>query len=44
VAARGVELLVVKAARAGGCETLITEDLNAGQTIAGVRIENPFAV
>lgn len=36
--------MIVTAARTGGCETLITEDLNAGQTIAGVRIENPFAV
>jgi predicted nucleic acid-binding protein len=35
--------LVVAAARAGGCETLVTEDLAAGATIAGVRVENPFS-
>ncbi len=35
--------LVVAAARAAGCETLVTEDLAAGSTIAGVRIEDPFA-
>lgn len=35
--------MIVAAAGAGACESLLTEDLNAGQTIAGVRIENPFA-
>ncbi|MEO5576421.1 MAG: PIN domain-containing protein [Gaiellaceae bacterium] len=35
--------LIVAAARAGGCETVLTEDLAAGSTIGGVRIENPFA-
>ena len=34
--------LVVAAACAAGCDTLVTEDLAAGSTIAGVRIENPF--
>jgi predicted nucleic acid-binding protein len=34
--------LVVAAARAAGCETLVTEDLAAGSTIAGIRIENPL--
>jgi predicted nucleic acid-binding protein len=34
--------LVLAAARAAGCDTLITEVLAAGSTIAGVRIENPF--
>jgi predicted nucleic acid-binding protein len=35
--------LVVAAARAAGCDTLVTEDLAAGSTIAGVDIEDPFA-
>ena len=34
---------IVQAARAAGCGTLFSEDLNAGQTIAGVKIVNPFA-
>lgn len=34
--------LIVAAARTGGCEVLLTEDLSRGATIAGVRIENPF--
>jgi len=35
--------LIVAAARAGGCATILTEDLATGSTIGGVRIENPFA-
>lgn len=35
-------LIVASASRAGAVR-LLTEDLNPGQTIAGVRIENPFA-
>ena len=34
--------LIVAAALHSGCETLLTEDLQIGATIAGVRIENPF--
>ena len=34
-------MLVTAAARAG-CDVLLTEDLNHGQVIAGVRIINPF--
>jgi predicted nucleic acid-binding protein len=34
-------LVVVSASRAGA-RTLLTEDLNHGQVIEGVRIENPF--
>jgi predicted nucleic acid-binding protein len=34
--------LVLAAARAAGCDTVVTEDLDAGPTIAGVGIENPF--
>ena len=35
--------MVVEAARVSGCSILFSEDLNAGQTIAGVKIINPFA-
>jgi len=34
--------LVVTAAAKSNCEVLLTEDLNHGQVINGVRIENPF--
>jgi len=34
--------LVVVAAESAKCETLYTEDLNTGQIIRGVKIENPF--
>ena len=34
---------VIEAARALGCEVILTEDLNDGQDYAGVRVENPFA-
>lgn len=33
---------VVKAASSSACRRLLTEDLNHGQVIDGVRIENPF--
>jgi len=36
------DALIVSAAQAGGCERLLTEDLNHGQTIGSVRVENPF--
>lgn len=36
------DALVVEAARSAGCEQLLTEDLQHGQTISGVRIVNPF--
>lgn len=35
--------LILAAARAARCTKLLTEDLNAGATLAGVTIENPFA-
>ena len=35
--------LIVASARRAGAERIVSEDLNAGQTIAGIRIENPFA-
>jgi predicted nucleic acid-binding protein len=34
--------LIVAAAVLGRCDTLLTEDLQHGQVIRGVRIENPF--
>lgn len=33
---------IVAAAEADGCDTLYTEDLSAGQRIAGIQIVNPF--
>lgn len=33
---------IIAAARALGCDELLTEDMNHGQTVAGVRIVNPF--
>jgi len=32
----------VAAAIRSGAEKILSEDLNPGQTIAGIRIENPF--
>jgi len=37
------DALIVRAAVRAGARTLLTEDLNAGQVIEGVRVENPFA-
>ena len=34
--------LVVAAATRGGCQRLLSEDLNDGQQIGSVRVENPF--
>jgi len=36
------DALVVRSASASGCGRLLSEDLQDGQTIDGVRIENPF--
>ena len=36
------DALVVRSAASAGCGRLVTEDLNHGQVIDGVRIENPF--
>jgi predicted nucleic acid-binding protein len=38
------DALIVAAAVRSGAEKILSEDLNPGQTIAGIRIENPFAV
>lgn len=35
---------ILEAARALGCEVVLSEDLDAGQDYAGVRVENPFDV
>jgi predicted nucleic acid-binding protein len=37
------DALIVRCAAAAGCGRVLTEDLNHGQEIDGVRIENPFA-
>lgn len=36
------DAMVVAAAHAGGAELLLTEDLNHGQTVAGIKVKNPF--
>jgi predicted nucleic acid-binding protein len=36
------DALIVRAASASGCVRLLSEDLNHGQVIDGVRVENPF--
>lgn len=36
------DALIIKAASSSACRRLLTEDLNHGQVIDGVRIENPF--
>ena len=36
------DALIVAASASSGCTTIYSEDLNAGQLIEGVRIENPF--
>lgn len=37
------DALIVSAAVSAGAETILSEDLNPGHVIAGVRIVNPFA-
>ena len=37
------DALIVEAARCSGATVLLTEDLQSGREIGGVRIENPFA-
>ena len=36
------DALIVEAASRAGCEQVLSEDLNAGPVIRGVRFENPF--
>jgi predicted nucleic acid-binding protein len=37
------DALILAAAQKSGATRVLSEDLNAGQKIAGIRIENPFA-
>jgi predicted nucleic acid-binding protein len=37
------DALIVQAAIASGCSALLTEDMQHGATIGGVKIVNPFA-
>jgi predicted nucleic acid-binding protein len=37
------DALIVEAARRSGARRLVTEDLQSGRRIGGVRIDNPFA-
>ncbi len=37
------DALIIEAAGRAGCSRVLSEDLNTGQVIRGVRIENPFA-
>lgn len=37
------DALIIAAARKAGAARILSEGLNAGQVIAGVRIENPFS-
>lgn len=37
------DALIVQAAAAAGCATLLTQDLQHGQVLQGVRITDPFA-
>ncbi|MGH9739896.1 MAG: hypothetical protein ACRD4X_15110 [Candidatus Acidiferrales bacterium] len=37
------DALIVASAVRAGAERILSEDLNAGQRIAGILIENPFA-
>ena len=36
------DALIIEAARAAGCKTVLSEDLQAGQNFDGVTVENPF--
>lgn len=37
------DAMIIRSAARMECRVLWSEDLNAGQTIAGVRVQNPFA-
>jgi predicted nucleic acid-binding protein len=36
------DALILAAAASAGCSTVLSEDLNAGQVILGVKVQNPF--
>ena len=37
------DAIILASAQASGCVVLLSEDMNAGEVVAGVRIVNPFA-
>lgn len=37
------DALILAAASSAGCSKVLSEDLNASQTILGVKVQNPFA-
>jgi predicted nucleic acid-binding protein len=37
------DAMIVHAAKQAACDEILTEDLNDGQAIEGIRIRNPFA-
>jgi len=37
------DAMIIEAARSAGCDSVLSEDLQAGQDVDGVTIENPFA-
>jgi predicted nucleic acid-binding protein len=37
------DALILASAAKAGAEVLLSEDLSAGQKVAGIRIQNPFA-
>jgi predicted nucleic acid-binding protein len=37
------DALILASARVAGCSVLYSEDLNAGEIVAGVKVVNPFA-
>ncbi|MDR3688415.1 MAG: PIN domain-containing protein [Fimbriimonas sp.] len=37
------DALIIEAAAMARCSTLLSEDLNHGQVIRGIKVENPFA-
>jgi len=41
---RFYDAAIIAAAQELGCDTLYSEDLNAGQVYGGIRVVNPFAV
>ena len=36
------DAMIIRCAAVAGCDRVLTEDLQHGQVIAGVKIENPF--
>ena len=34
---------IIEAARSAGCQSVLSEDLDTGQSYAGVSVENPFS-